>query len=244
MEISNKLKKVIFKKLCKDLSHVDIIPYNDSIWFIDKGNSYWYFEFENDSKQLWWRYDFFADYFNLFSMEEKTFVPILSEWVENILNHKVNEIDRHFFFRGHIVEEMLNCNVETTSSSSTPFFRVEEILNCKVETTTSDSYLNVFRAEEVLNYNVETTNHNRLIRGKMVEEVLNCKVETTTSSQTFLLQRVEEVLNYKAETTDSGPVPPKFMIEHILNNGGNNIEYVVSSDWGQSDLVNQVLGNK
>jgi len=29
------------------------------------------------------------------------------------------------------------------------------------------------------------------------------------------------------------------MIEHILNNGGNNIEYVVSSD-----LVNQVLGNK
>jgi len=195
MEISNKLKKVIFKKLYKDLSHVDIIPYNDSIWFIDKGNSYWYFEFENDSKQLWWRYDFFTDYFNLFSMEEKTFVPILSEWVENILNHKVNEIDRHFFFRGHIVEEMLNCNVETTSSSSTPFFRVEEILNCKVE--------------------------------------------TTTSSQTFLLQRVEEVLNYKAETTDSGPVPPKFMIEHILNNGGNNIEYVVSSD-----LVNQVLGNK
>ncbi len=88
MIISDKLKKVIFKKLYEDLSHVEIIPYQNSIWFIDRKNEYWYFEYEK-SGTLWWRYYFFEGFFNLFSLELDDYQPIISEWVEEVLNYKV-----------------------------------------------------------------------------------------------------------------------------------------------------------
>ena len=89
MEISDKLKKFIFKKLYKDLSNVEIIPHKDSIWFIDRENEHWYFEFEK-SGTLWWRYYFFEDFFKIFSLESNVYKSIISEWVEEVLNCKVN----------------------------------------------------------------------------------------------------------------------------------------------------------
>ena len=88
MIISDRLKKFIFKKLYEDLSHVEIIPYKDSIWFIDRENEHWYFEYEK-SGTLWWRYHFFESFFNLFSLEFKVYQSIISEWVEEVLNYKV-----------------------------------------------------------------------------------------------------------------------------------------------------------
>jgi len=55
--ISDKLKKIIFDKLYKDLFKVEIIPYNDNLWFIDREYKYWYFELKKDGT-LWWKYDF------------------------------------------------------------------------------------------------------------------------------------------------------------------------------------------
>jgi len=87
--MDSRLKKIIFKKLNKDLSKVEIIlAENQSIWFIDRANKYWYFELEKSGK-LWWRYEFFTDFFILFCLEVNEFQPILSEWVEGILNSGV-----------------------------------------------------------------------------------------------------------------------------------------------------------
>ena len=41
-----KLKKIIFDKLYNDLKNVEIIPYQNSIWFIDRENKFWYFEYK------------------------------------------------------------------------------------------------------------------------------------------------------------------------------------------------------
>ncbi len=154
MEISDKFKKFIFKKLYKDLSNVEIIPYKDSIWFIDRENEHWYFEYEK-SGTLWWRYYFFEDFFKIFSLESNVYQSIISEWVEEVLNHKV----------------------ETTQWSAIPgAFQVEEVLNCKVETTLPVSRFQIELVEEVLNCKVETTKRLHLVTRKRVEEVLNCKV--------------------------------------------------------------------
>jgi hypothetical protein len=131
MEISDKLKKFIFKKLHKDLSNVEIIPHKDSIWFIDRENKHWYFEFEK-SGILWWRYYFFEDFFKIFSLESNVYKSIISEWVE----------------------EVLNCRVETAVNSwgfITP--RVEEVLNHKITTTKFKELLEEKEVEEVLNCN-------------------------------------------------------------------------------------------
>jgi hypothetical protein len=107
MEINDRLKNIIFKKLAKDLSHVEIIPYEDSIWFIDRDKKYWYFQFE-DNGTLWWRYDFFESFFPIFSLERYDYVPIIGDWVEEVLNRNVfttfEEDDRLTLS----VEEVLN----------------------------------------------------------------------------------------------------------------------------------------
>ena len=89
MIITDRLKQLIFKQLYKELGNVEIIPYKDSIWFIDRENSYWYFQLSTQGC-LYWRYSFFPSFFSVFSLEQSEFEPILSSWVEEVLNSKVS----------------------------------------------------------------------------------------------------------------------------------------------------------
>ena len=65
MEKNSSLIDILKQELYEELSNVEIIPYKDSIWFIDREKEYWYFEFEK-SGRLWWRYYFFDTFFNKF----------------------------------------------------------------------------------------------------------------------------------------------------------------------------------
>ena len=127
--MDNKLKKIIFKKLYEDLSGMEIIHHDGSIWFIDRGDKYWYFEYQNNGI-LYWRHNFFIDFFRIFSMKINEFEPIISEWVEEVLNCKV---------------------VTTNPDSRTCRDVVEEVLNCKVVTTVDYDDADVLQVEEVLN---------------------------------------------------------------------------------------------
>jgi hypothetical protein len=107
--MNDKLKKIIFDKLYMNLSDAEVIECDGDIWFINRENKYWYLVYENSGK-LWWRYDFFQDFFLLFSMEKSEFEPIINEWVEEVLNCKVIASVRGFMSSMEQVEEVLNCN--------------------------------------------------------------------------------------------------------------------------------------
>ena len=131
MEINDRLKRVIFKRLAVHLSHVEIIPYEDSIWFIDRNDKYWYLELRTDG-YLWWRYDFFDQFFQAFSLERNDYELLIKEWVEQVLNHKVITtiaVRRDVRF---LVEQVLNNKVITTIPMLNSIFsKVEEVLNSK-----------------------------------------------------------------------------------------------------------------
>ena len=170
-----RLKQIIFKKLYKDLSHVEIIPHNDSIWFISRKDEYWYFQYEKCGN-LWWRWLYFNNFFAPFSMEYKEFQWIISDWVEEVLNCKVNKPELQWLQTNTMVEEVLNCKVNTPNDCcAIPFHPVEEVLNCKVTTSiTGNAYENL-----------------------KVEEVLNCKVKQPQSEDGSLHYWTEEILNSK-----------------------------------------------
>jgi hypothetical protein len=107
MEIDDRLKKFIFKKLSNDLSHVEVIPYHTKIFFIDRNNKYWYLILRNDG-HLWWRWEFFDIFFGTFSLEYNDYPSLIKEWVEQLLNQKVKTLA---FLDGDEmdeVEEVLN----------------------------------------------------------------------------------------------------------------------------------------
>lgn len=155
--ISEKIKRIIFNHLYKELSKVEIIPYKDSIYLIDRENKFWYIEYDNNRK-LWWRYYYFTGLLKIFCLSEKECNEILSDWVEEILNCKVSIESSYTFSLDVKVSEILNYKVITSIPLQRSLQKtVEEILNCKVITSHG------------VNHAAET----------MMEEILNCKVSTS-----------------------------------------------------------------
>ena len=153
--VSGRLKDFIFKKLYKDLSHVEIIEYKGEIWFIDRKEKFWYFIYTKSNGQMWWRYSFFTPFFLLFSLPSDEFTHILSSWVEEVLNCKVTTTETIINGYPLSVEDVLNCRVTTTPFLLTnQWSRVEEVLNCKVTTTMIDRGIPRHEVEEVLNKNI------------------------------------------------------------------------------------------
>jgi hypothetical protein len=131
MKIDDRLKKIIFKKLAKDLSHVEVIPFKGSIWFIDRDKKYWYLELKNNGS-LWWRYNFFDRFFQAFSLERVDYEPIIAEWVEEVLNRKVNKTGQDIAGYGGAVEQVLKRKVNKTGYKvAEAYTRVEQVLNSK-----------------------------------------------------------------------------------------------------------------
>jgi len=197
MKVNDRLKKIIFKKLYNDLSHVEIIPYDGSIWFIDRDKKYWYLQLRNNGL-LWWRWNFFEFFFRIFSLEHNEYEPIIADWVEEVLNHKV---DTTFDAGDHhpaLVEEVLNHKVDTTDFLHFRYLdSVEEVLNNKVNTTNAWTRLPKGLVEEILNHKVDITPLHGAFTNEQVEYVLDYKVCITESEQEPRRQRVEQVLNSK-----------------------------------------------
>ena len=215
--ISEKLKSVIFDKLYQDLKHCEIIPYDGSIYIIARDNKFWYFEYDKGGT-LWWRYDFFNTFFELFSLTYKQFQSILGEWVEEVLNCKVLTTLACSVKDTLTVEEVLNCKVlKSALSTSSKTKWVEDVLNCKVLTTESLSLPLRLRMEEILNCKVLDTKYNFNKSPRKVEDILNCKVLTTMANRTNKLILVEEILNYKVLTTKPLQFRRPHRLEEVLN---------------------------
>ena len=131
MEINDRLKRMMFKKLSNDLSHVEIIRYDGSIWLIDRNDKYWYLEFKKNG-HLWWRYDFFNRFFQAFSLQRDDYELLIKEWVVDVLNHEVVTTYRPHSLRKISVEDVLNHKVITTTMDGVvSFLKVEQVLNSK-----------------------------------------------------------------------------------------------------------------
>ena len=215
--VSDKLKQFIFKQLYKELGNVEIIPYNDSIWFIDRENVYWYFQLSTQGC-LYWRYSFFPSFFSVFSLEQSEFEPILSSWVEEVLNSKVSTTEFPIGRAHHEVEEVLNHKVSTTGNKLGYFSRkVEEVLNHKVSTTQIFGGFPSGKVEVILNSKVSTTNSCTFTSDLLLEDILNHKVSETFEINASQKRTVKKVLDSKISTTEWRWKPVHLQVEEVLN---------------------------
>jgi hypothetical protein len=248
-EIHPKLKKLIAKYLIRDLHRVEIIYYRDSIWFIDRENRYWYFEYHKVDKHLWWRWSYFQSALKIFSLNGEEHQGIFGELVNMILNKKQNletkYPDKVFKTVGSIlnfkeeVKEVLNNQIKTTNFFDfTKIYEVEEVLNCEVEKTLSGGAKKSMEAHKVLDQEVKTASAQKLIKEGMVEEVLNFEVETTISVREFRQAGVEEILNHEVETTNRVRQRRYEIVDKVLN---CEVKKTVQVQWAQEELVEEVL---
>ena len=188
-----RLKQIIKNKLSEDLSSVSIIDYNGSIWFIDAKSKYWYLEVYKKTKTLWWRLDFFEDFFTLFGMEQREFVPIIIEWVEEVLNAKVVSTFRICATKNLIVEEVLDCKVASTQGTPGSFrMEVEEVLKGEVVSTRRQKLRQETQVEEILNTKESSYD---FVQEALVQDLIKNMIETTTPDSNSDYSRVEDALN-------------------------------------------------
>jgi len=189
-----RLKNIIKNKLSEDLSSVSIIDYNGSIWFIDAKSKYWYLELYKKTKTLWWRLDFFEEFFILFSMEQREFVPIIIEWVQEVLNSRVyiTKVWRGIDSNG--VEEVLDGKILSTVGNLPPSqVMVEKILGEVVSTQGTPGSFRM-EVEEVL---AVSTHDSQLVDFILGEKVLKGEVVSTRRQKLRQETQVEEILNTK-----------------------------------------------
>ena len=239
-----RLKQIIKNKLSEDLSSVSIIDYNGSIWFIDAKSKYWYLELYKKTKTLWWRLDFFENFFVLFGMEQNEFVPIISEWVEEVLNGNVASTKRGDYSTTVGMEEVLISKVASTEGSSPcPPQLVEMVLNGKAVSTSRCGAASKRRVEEVLNCEVESTQGTTMPSVSLVEEVLNGEIGSTNPSDFPFDRQVEEAL-HDGVVSSAEPVSTQRQkwrqenqVEKILNAKG------FSHDFVQEAMVQELIKN-
>ena len=225
------LKKIVFRKLNQDLSKVEIIlSENQSIWFIDRANKYWYFELEKSGK-LWWRYEFFTNFFPLFCLEIDEFQPLLSEWVEGILNRGVSATHYVAGWCGHPVEGILNRGVSATGDLGMErIATVEKIFDSNVNMTTRSGHRLHSTVESILN-------HGYRKGSRKVDEVLNHKVVTTEYCGIIPSYDLEEVLNREINELDGGELLDNSTLEKVLNHKVVSISHANE----QNELIQQIL---
>ena len=211
--MNESLKKFIFKKLYDDLSNIKIIPYADSIWFIDEEKKYWYLEYYVTTGRLYWRVDFFFDFFNLFSMTKNQFEPIIIEWVEEVFNLEIEKSMPNWLNRSPQVEIVLNSNKKTTDSirdfvtnknqflerlqnieSETEKYLIEnknESISHKSPLSLLMEELNLFKVD----VSYELTSENSFF----MKNYSNIKIKNITPSFFDSFPAVKEVLNFNSK---------------------------------------------
>jgi len=225
--MNSRLKQIIKNKLFEDLSSVSIIEYNGSIWFIDAKSKYWYLELYKKTKTLWWRLDFFENFFILFGMEQNEFVPIISEWVEEVLNGKVASTEGSSPCPPQLVEMVLNGKaVSISRCGAASKRRVEEVLNCEVESTQGTTMPSVSLVEEVLNGEIGSTNPSDFPFDRQVEEALHDGVVSSAEPVSTQRQKwrqenqVEEILNTRSFSHD---FVQEAIVQELIKNMIDNV---------------------
>jgi hypothetical protein len=242
------LKKIVFRKLNQDLSKVEIIlSENQSIWFIDRANKYWYFELEKSGK-LWWRYEFFTDFFPLFCLEVNEFQPLLSEWVEGILNRGVSTTTSFSERLIPSVEGIFDSNVNMTTRSG-------HRLHSTVEGILNHGYRKGSRkVDEVLNHKVVTTEYCGIIPSYDLEEVLNREINELDGGELLDVSTLEKVLNIGINETIGTTIRDSNQINEAIGRGGivhvpvedvlNHKVVSISHANEQNELIQQILVNE
>jgi hypothetical protein len=240
-----RLKKIIFSKLNDDLSKVEIIlSENQSIWFIDRANKYWYFELEKSGK-LWWRYEFFTNFFPLFCLEIDEFQPLLSEWVEGILNRGVSTTTSFSERLIPSVEGIFDSNVNMTTRSG-------HRLHSTVESILNHGYRKGSRkVDEVLNHKVAITEYCGIIPNYDLEEVLNREINELDGGELLDISTLEKVLNIEINETIGTTIRDSNQINEAIGRGGivpvpvedvlNHKVVSISHANEQNELIQQIL---
>lgn len=212
--MTDNLKQFIFNNLIKDLSNVEIIRHDESLWFIDREKKYWYLELVKTGK-LYWRYQFFSEFFDMYSIDRDVYEPIIKEFVELVLNCDVSSTKTTMAVSSQMVFTVLNNDITSTAAAQ----------------GTGNKPL-----EDALNNGITSTIFHPFAEYEKVDSVLNNGI-TSSRPANKSLTIVDSVLNDGVTTKLRGGNATN-QIESVLKNGAGNL---IPLHAYRENMINYVL---
>ena len=216
--ISDRTKQFIFNNLIKDLSNVEIIRHDESLWFIDREKKYWYLELIKTGK-LYWRYQFFTEFFNMYSIDREVYEPIIKEFAELVLNNGITS---------------------TAAAQGTGNKPLEDALNNGITSTETTMAVSSKMVSTVLNNGITSTQvEYGVFRNEKVEDALNNGV-TSSRPANKSLTIVDSVLNDGVTSMGFTNRDKPFIVDSVLSNGITSTHEIAGLS---DDIVDSVLTN-
>lgn len=217
--ISDRTKQFIFNNLIKDLSNVEIIRHDNSLWFIDREKKYWYLELVKTGK-LYWRYQFFTEFFEMYSIERNVYEPIIKEFVESVLNCAVSSTKTYSDGFNPKVNSILNSSKPPRLiAGSIPNTSTDLVLDNGITSTHEIVGLSNDIVDSVLNNGITSTEVEfGVFRNEIVEDVLNNGV-TSSRPANKSLTIVDSVLIDGITSLDFTTRDKPFIVESVLTKG-------------------------
>lgn len=234
--ISDRTKQFIFNNLIKDLSNAEIIRHDESLWFIDRERKYWYLELVKTGK-LYWRYQFFTEFFNMYSIDRDVYEPIIKEFVELVLNNGITSTQVEYgVFRNEKVEDALNNGVTSSRPANKSLTIVDEVLNDGITSTHEIAGLSDDIVDSVLTNGVTTK-----LRGgnatEQIKSVLKNGVKSTDCEFLSLESEVDSVLTNGVKTM----TPYRFTNKKVMTVLNETVKDSMPLDAYRENMINYVL---
>jgi len=217
--ISDRTKQFIFNNIIKDLSNVEMIRHEESLWFIDREKKYWYLELVKTGK-LYWRYQFFTEFFEMYSIERNVYEPIIKEFVESVLNCAVSSTKTYSDGFNPKVNSILNSgNPPFLIAGSIPNTSMDVVLDNGITSTHEIVGLSNDIVDSVLNNGITSTEVEfGVFRNEIVEDVLNNGV-TSSRPANKSLTIVDSILSDGVTSMGFTNRDKPFIVESVLTNG-------------------------
>jgi hypothetical protein len=203
MNITPKLRKIIYDLFDEVVKGTDKYITDSSMWLIFTDERRWILEFTN-LKTLWFNYNIFQTQMSFLSMDCINHKEIIKEW-----------------FESRFLEEEIN---HVTDISNVPYLIIDRVVRNGVKETDGDSSPLVDIVEETIENGVKETIENRLYRTASVMTTIQNGVKDTPQPCIQHSRSVEDAIQNGVKEVEKGSWFNVMCAEDVIQNGVKNTE--------------------
>jgi hypothetical protein len=260
MEITPKLRKLIYGMFDDMIEGADKYVTKSSMWLIFTEEKRWVIEFTN-TKTLWFNYNLFQSELNLLSMDCVDSKDIIKEWfesrflekdiahvtdtsnvpysiVENTLQNGVKHTYKKKITRLNEVEDTIQNGVKNSQSFGGESLKlVEDTIKNGVKRTSSKQWENDIKVDDIIKNGVKDTGARHLRVNRKVDDAIENGVKEVKTPGDGDIESTMDFMN------ENNTLDVQKLLDDVIENGVKEIKHKVVESYQQKDhmVTNSII---
>jgi hypothetical protein len=252
MEITPKIRKLIYGMFDTMIEGADKYVTKSSMWLIFTEEKRWVIEFTN-TKTLWFNYNLFQSELNLLSMDCVDSKDIIKEWfesrflekdiahvtdtsnvpysiVENTLQNGVKHTYKKKITRLNEVEDTIQNGVKNSQSFGGESLKlVEDTIKNGVKRTSSKQWENDIKVDDIIKNGVKDTGARHLRVNRKVDDAIENGVKEVKTPGDGDIESTMDFMN------ENNTLDVQKLLDDVIENGVKEIKHKVVESYQQKD---------